>query len=85
MAYKFQVPTTEEAPAGFSRLFWRYRLPRADSLLVNGTVVTRLRTPAVDDTISADYCYLGGHIYYITQTEVDILTAAGYGPYITIV
>ena len=81
--YTFKPPTVEEGPAGFGILFWRYRLPRANSILVNGSVVTSIRTPAVQDTQSADYCYLGGHEYVITQPEYDILYAAGYGPYIT--
>ena len=83
MTYTFNPPTVDEGPAGFGILFWRYKIARANSILVNGSVVTSIRTPAVQDTQSADYCYLGGHIYTITQPEYDILYAAGYGPYIT--
>jgi len=83
--YQFTPPSVEEGPAGFTRLFWRYRIARGDSLLVYGTAVVRTRTPAVQDTQSADYCYLGGGIYIITQTEKDILTNAGYGANITYV
>ena len=83
MAYQFSPPTVDETPAGFGRLMWRYRIARGDSLLVNGTAVTRLRTPGVDQTLEADYYYLGGHIYYITDVEKTILTNAGYGQYIT--
>jgi len=84
MTYTFKPPTVNEGPAGFGILFWRYKIARANSILVNGSVVTSIRTPAVQDTQSADYCYLGGHEYIITQPEYDILYAAGYGPYITI-
>jgi hypothetical protein len=83
MAHQFIPPSVDETPAGFGRLMWRYRIARGDSLLVNGTAVTRLRTPGVDQTNEADYYYLGGHIYYITDVEKTILTNAGYGQYIT--
>lgn len=81
--YRLEPPAPLETPAGFGRLFWRYPIPRGDSLLVFGTQVVRERSPAVQDTIDADYCYLGGHIYEITETEKNILTNAGYGDYIT--
>lgn len=82
MAYTFTPPTVEEGPAGFGRLMWRYRISRGDSILVNGTVVTRLRTPGVDQVAEADYAYIGGHVYPITDTERTILINAGYGAYI---
>jgi len=85
MAYIFKPPTVNEGPAGFGILFWRYKIARGDSILVFGTSVLRTRTPAVQDTQSADYCYLGGHEYRITQTEYDILVGAGYGANITTV
>ena len=85
MAYLFKPPAVKEGPAGFGRLFWRYKIDRGDSILVNGTAVTRLRTPAVQDTLSADYCYLGGHEYYLSLAEYNILNNAGYGAYITTV
>ena len=84
-SYRFTPPTVEEGPAGFGRLFWRYRITRADTILVNGTVVTAVRTPGVDQTLEADYYYLGGHVYDITQTERDILVSAGYAANISIV
>ena len=85
MAYVFKPPTVEEGPAGFGILFWRYSLPRANSILVFGTAVVSTRTPAVQDTQSADYCYLGGHEYVLSQAEYTILTNAGYGANITTV
>ena len=83
MAYLLKPPTVKEGPAGFGRLFWRYKIDRGDSLLVFGTSVVRQRTPAVQDTQSADYCYLGGHEYYLSDAEYTILVNAGYGAYIT--
>jgi hypothetical protein len=63
--YLFKPPTVEEGPAGFTRLFWRYRIARANSILIKDGIVTSVRTPAVQDTQSADYCYLGGSEYVI--------------------
>ena len=83
MAYLFKPPTVEEGPAGFTRLFWRYRIARADSVLVYGLTTVAVRTPAVQDTQEADYCYIGGHEYILSQPEYDILVANGYGSSIT--
>ena len=82
MAYTFTPPTVEEGPAGFGRLLWRYRIARADTILVNGTVVSAVRTPGVDQVTEADYAYLGGHVTPITDVERTILINAGYGAYI---
>jgi len=83
MTYIFKAPTVDESPAGFSRLFWRYKIARGDSILVYGTAIVRERTPGVDETQAADYCYLGGHEYVITPVEYNILVNGGYGDYIT--
>jgi hypothetical protein len=85
VAYLLRTPTVKEGPAGFGRLFYRYKIDRNDSLLVYGTAVTRLRTPSVQETQEARYAYVGGHEYYLTQVEYDILVNAGYGQYITTV
>ena len=85
MAYMFKPPTVEEGPAGFGRLFWRYRIARANTILVYGTIVKSERTPGVDETQSADYCDLGGHEYIISAPERTILINAGYGANITTV
>ena len=83
MAYVFNPPTVDETPAGFGRLFWRFRIARSDTLLVYGNNVLSVRTPGVDQTQEADYCYQGGHVYVLTAPEITILTNAGYGAYIT--
>jgi hypothetical protein len=83
MAYLFKPPTVEEGPAGFGRLMWRYRIARANTILVYGTAVVSERTPGVDETQAADYCYLGGHEYIITDPERTILINAGYSANIT--
>lgn len=85
MAYLFKPPTVDEGPAGFGRLFWRYKIARANTILVYGTAVVSERTPGVDETQAADYCYLGGHEYYLSNAEYTILVNAGYSAYITTV
>jgi hypothetical protein len=85
MAYLFKPPTVEEGPAGFGRLFWRYRINRANTILVYGTTIYSQRTPGVDETQAADYCYLGGHEYFISSVERTILINGGYSDYITTV
>jgi hypothetical protein len=85
MTYIFKPPTVEEGPAGFGRLFWRYRIARGNSILVYGTTIRSERTPGVDETQAADYCYLGGHEYVITPVERTILINGGYAAYITTV
>lgn len=82
MAYTFTPPTVEEGPAGFGQLMWRYRITRANTILVYGTAVVSLRTPGVDQVAEADYAYLGGHVSPITDVERTILINAGYGDYI---
>ena len=81
--WQLTPPTVNETPAGFGRLFWRYPIARGDSLLIYGSQVVRVRTPSVQEFQEADYAYSGGHVYTITDTEKNILTAAGYGAYIT--
>lgn len=81
--YTFTPPTTDETPAGFGALMWRYRIARADTLLMTNGVVTRNRTFEVSEVKAADYAYVGGHIYTISQKERDLLVAAGYGATIT--
>ena len=83
MAYTFTPPTIEETPAGFGALMWRYRIPRADTIIMTNGVTTQQRTFEVSELTAADHFYVGGHVYTISQTERDQLTAAGYGAYIT--
>jgi len=85
MSYTFTPPVTKEAPAGFGALFWRYPINRADSLLMTNGVVTRNRTFEVSEVTAAEYAYIGGHVYTISQKERDQLIAAGYGATITTV
>ena len=58
-------------------------IPRGITLLVTGTVVIENQTPSQDDLANCDYYFLGGHIYTVSDTQAAILTAAGYGSYLT--
>lgn len=85
MAYYFEPPTVEEAPAGDGPLFYRYRLTKADTIIQrsDGTYYS-IRTPAVEETQeNVLYVYQGGHKTPISDSERTSLIAAGYGAYIT--
>lgn len=58
-------------------------IPRGISLLVTGTVVTENMTPSQDDLAAADYYFLGGHEYTVSDTQAQVLIDAGYGDYLT--
>ena len=60
-------------------------VPRGVTLLVNGSTVTENRTPSQDDLADADYYFLGGHTYVVSNAQAAVLTAAGYGDYLTLV
>ena len=57
-------------------------IPRAYTLIVNGTTVTEVQTPYQNDLEDADAYYLGGHEYVLTQAEAQILIDAGYSDYL---
>lgn len=78
MAYYFTPPTVDEAPAGLGRLFYRYKLARGITVLINGGVATETRYPNLTEVEEADYAYLGGHTYEVTAAERTILTTNGY-------
>ena len=85
MQYIFNPPTVEETPAGFGALFWRFRIPRADTITMTNGVVSSQRTYEISELLAADYYYVGGHVYTLSKTEYTQLVAAGYGSYITTV
>jgi hypothetical protein len=85
VTYILNPPTVREGPAGFGRLFYRYPVHRGDTLLVTDGVVTRVRTPSIDEFNAAQQVYQGGHVYELSQAEHDLLVAAGYADYITTV
>ncbi len=79
----FTPPRVSEGMATDHPLFRYYRIERGVSVLVTGSTVTQVQYPDQEAVQAADFAYLGGHIYPITQAEADTLTAAGYGAYIT--
>ena len=84
MAYYFTPPTVEEGPAGGGRLFFRYRINRADTVLLNADgSYSQYRSPGIEELEAAVQFYQGGHIYEITEAERTSLIAGGYGPNIT--
>ena len=58
-------------------------IPRGQTLIVNGTTVTLTLTPSQDDLAAASYYFLGGHEYEISDYQAGVLTAAGYGTWLT--
>ena len=58
---------------------------RGQTLIVNGTQVTITLTPSQDDLAAASYYFLGGHEYTISDYQAGVLTAAGYGSWLTAV
>lgn len=58
---------------------------RGITLIINGSTVTEARTPYQDDLADADQYFLGGHEYTVDQATADILIAAGYSDYLTVI
>ncbi len=79
----FLPPRVEEGLATDHPLFRYYKLHRGVTVLVTGSTVTQAQYPSQEDCEAADRVYLGGHHYTISDAEAAVLTAAGYGAYIT--
>lgn len=77
------TPTVDEPLETEHPLFGRYKLTRGVSLLVSGSTVVSAQYPNQEDLDLYDHVYLGGRSYDITSEEAAVLTAAGYGSYIT--
>ena len=56
---------------------------RGQTIIVNGTNVYLTLTPSQDDLAAASYYFLGGHEYEISDYQAGVLTAAGYGSWLT--
>ncbi len=56
---------------------WQKPQPRGRSVLRTGNVCQVIDTPTVDQTLSADRYYAGGHIYVIDSNEANLLSACG--------
>ena len=80
--YILTTPTEEYGPAGGGRLFIRYRLTRAISLMRNNGVWSEIRFPTEDIIKAADKFYVGGSEYEISQPTYQSLIDQGYGAYV---
>lgn len=88
----FQPPTarvTPHAPPGTRglavRLFRHYRpLPKGLSVLqlADESWVTK-EYPTQEEVDSSLHYFIGGHVYTVTDEVASLLTAAGYGGYVT--
>ena len=66
------------------RLFGRFfRTPTPSSLLISGGVGSLMMNPPQSAINNADQVYLGGHKHVLTDDEVALITAAGFGDLIT--
>jgi hypothetical protein len=83
----FQPPTAHDVPRvlpetrGVPFLLMRHysELPRGRTVIKTGGVYRTLDNPEQSTLDVATEVYLGGHLYTVTQTVADALTAAGYG------
>jgi hypothetical protein len=80
--YVLTTPTEEYGPAGGGRLFIRYRLTRAISLMRNNGVWSEIRFPTEDIIAAADKFYVGGSEYDISESTYQSLIDQGYGAYV---
>lgn len=58
-------------------------IARGVTLIVNGADVEATMYPYQNALADADYYFLGGHEYTVTDEQAAVLTAAGYGEYLT--
>lgn len=79
----FTPPTVEEAMGPTTGLFRFYKMTRGVAVLIRDGVATETRFPYAGDIDLADFAYLGGHDYVISDDEATMLTNLGYGDYIS--
>ena len=58
---------------------WFGRIDRGLTVLKKDGVYTVVDFPYQGDCDDADICYLGGHVYEVSNEEADALTAADLG------
>jgi hypothetical protein len=57
-------------------------IARGMTLIVNGASVEETLYPYQNDLEDADYYFLGGHVYTVTDEQAAVLIAAGYADYL---
>lgn len=79
--YAFAPPMVDEGPAGFGRLFYRYKLARGVSILEGPPGTYRAaRWPTEDEiTASQPHFFQGGHLYEVDDATRAALIAADIG------
>ena len=80
MSYTFTPPTYDLKPVHGGPLLSRYRMTTAYSVIKRGSEYETVITPEVETFFEADFVYIGGHEYQITDAEAALLIAAGYTP-----
>lgn len=84
MPYLFETPTVSEGPAGQDERLWQfYKLDRGITVLRYGTQFVQVRFPTTDVLDGADEYWLGGSTATVSDETAALLTAAGYGDYLT--
>lgn len=78
MPYLFSPPYVREPHGGGHRLFAAVGVYRGVSLLVTAGAVSEVRYPTIEQQRAADFVYLGGHIYTVSDDEARVLIGAGY-------
>lgn len=73
----------ELKPARGGKLLSRYRFPQALSVVKYGSTYEVVNAPAQSVFDTADHVYLGGRDHIVDDAEASLLTAAGYGDYLT--
>lgn len=81
--YQFHTPSYELKPVHGGRLLSRYRMNVGQSVVKYGSTYELVVSPSIDIWNVADEVYLGGRVYEISDEEAALLTAAGFGQYLT--
>lgn len=58
-------------------------IARGVTLIVKDGIVEATLYPYQNTLADADFYFLGGHVYTVTDEQAAILIAAGYGDYLT--
>lgn len=83
MPFMFRTPIIELKPARGGKLLSRYRFPQALSVVKYGSTYEVVNTPSQNIFDEADFVYMGGRDHIVSDAEASLLTAAGYGDYLT--
>lgn len=75
----FTPPTVTRTFGGKESSLWgRINYEEGTTVLKTGASYRQVQNPSAEECNAADICYLGGHTYWVTDTEAAALNAAGY-------